>query len=358
MSQAQNIALPIPKSKVSRNWLSEILTDWDKTQVAGSVLLILLLGLTPLVVASPYYMSIIILAVIYAFIGISWNVIAGFAGQLMIAHVIFIGIGSYTTVVLLERFGVTPWIGIPVSAVTAALVGLLVALITLRYGLKADYFALFGIALMTVLQVTFMKIPFIGGGVGIWIHFSGESIERMTFVDKGGYLYIALGLLLIGVIIQYLIYRSKIGKYFLAIREDEDAAAALGVNTALYKTLAVVLGTALGGAGGGFLVVYNTFVSPPTTFNLGYNVELVMAAPIIGGLGTLAGPVLGALLNKPAAELIRGLLSTQQAGSSLIIYGSFLIFFVLFLPRGVVGLLQRAYEKLRKRLLAAGGKEG
>ncbi|MCL4395963.1 MAG: branched-chain amino acid ABC transporter permease [Chloroflexi bacterium] len=338
------------------SWLREIVLDWDKVQVIATMLALIAIGCSPLAVKSPYYMSIIILTVIYAYVGITWNIVAGLAGQLMIAHLIFVGIGAYTTIVLLERFYISPWIGIPLSALTAGLLGFLVAIITLRYGLKADYFALFGIALMTVLRVLFMKIKFIGGGEGIWLTLSGQRVERMEFVGKAPYLYIGLGILLFGILAQYAIHRSKMGKYFLAIREDEAAAAALGVNTALYKTLAVTIGTAMAGLGGGFYVMYIAFVDPPSVFNLAYTVEMALAAPIIGGLGTLAGPVFGAILNKPFAELIRGWLSAERAGSSLIVYGAFLIFFVLFLPRGVVGLLQRPYEKLRQRLLASAHK--
>jgi branched-chain amino acid transport system permease protein len=175
------------------------------------------------------------------------------------------------------------------------------------------------------------------------------SWEKMIFASKVPYLYIALALALFGLLVQYRIYRSKIGKYFVAIREDEAAASALGVNTSLFKTLAVVIGAALAGIGGGFYVMYVTFVEPPQVFNLGLNVEIVMASPIIGGLGSLAGPLLGALLNKPLADLIRGILSTTRSGSSLIVYGSFLILSVLFMPRGLAGVLHSIYLKLRRR---------
>jgi branched-chain amino acid transport system permease protein len=168
----------------------------------------------------------------------------------------------------------------------------------------------------------------------------------MIFSTKEPYLYIAMALLALGVIVQYRIYRSKMGKYMLAIREDESAAAALGVNTSLYKTLAVVIGAVMAGIAGGFYVMYVAFVEPPQVFDLGFNVEIVMASPIIGGLGSLAGPILGAFLNKPLAELIRGMLSAQTSGSSLIIYGSFLILSILFLPRGIAGALHDLYNKI------------
>jgi branched-chain amino acid transport system permease protein len=330
-------------------WLQDIFFDWDKTQLLVSFVILGLIALSPLVVDSPYYLGIIILTTLYIFTGISWNIVAGFAGQLLIAHISFLAFGAYTTIVLYNTYGVSPWLGIPIGGVVAAFLGVGVAFITLRYGLKMDYFALFTIALMVALRTLFLKWEFVGGAIGMGLSLSNPSWDKMIFSTKEPYLYIALTLTVIGVLIQYRIYRSKMGAYFMAIREDEDAAAALGVNTSRYKMLAVVIGAALAGVGGGFYVMYVTFVEPPQVFDLGLNVEIIMAAPIIGGLGSLAGPVLGGLLNKPFAELIRGLLSAERSGTTLIVYGSFLVIAILFMPRGVTGLLQTAHRKWLRR---------
>jgi branched-chain amino acid transport system permease protein len=338
-----------------RKWLHETWIDWERTQMLICFVILGLFALSPLVVRSPYYMGIIILTVLYAFVGISWNIVAGFAGQLLIAHIIFLATGAYTTIVLLNNFGISPWIGIPVAGLMAALLGIVVAFITLRYGLKADYFALFTIALMVALRTLFLKWDFVGGAIGMGLSLSDATWQRMIFKDKEPYLYIALVLAVLGVIIQYFIYRSKMGKYFIAIREDEAAASALGVNTSRYKMLAVVIGAALAGIGGGFYVMYVTFVEPPQVFDLGLNVEIVMAAPIIGGLGSLAGPILGAVLNKPLVELIRGFLSAERSGTTLIVYGSFLILAIIFMPRGIAGVFHTLHQKILHR---AGKSEG
>ncbi len=339
---------PVVQKRMSR--LRTFFLDWDLSQLALSLALLALLALAPLFVRSPYYMGILILTAMYMFIGISWNIVAGFAGQLLIAQIIFVATGAYTAIVLNNTFGVTPWIGILIAGLTAAVLGYGVALITLRYGLKADYFALFTIALMVTMKTIFLKWDFVGGAIGMGLRLSNPTWQKMIFRAKEPYLYIALALAVIGVIIQYLIYRSKMGKYFMAIREDESAAAALGVNTSLYKTLAVVIGAALAGIGGGFYVMYVTFVEPPQVFDLGLNVEIVMAGPIIGGLGSLAGPVLGALVNKPLAELIRGFLAGGRSGTSLIVYGSFLILAIVFMPRGLAGVFHTLYLKLTRRM--------
>jgi branched-chain amino acid transport system permease protein len=332
-----------------RNWLSAVLSDWDRTQMTLCYLLVFILALSPLFIKSTYYLGIIILTVIYAFIGISWNIVAGFTGQLLIAHIIFLATGSYTTIVLYNTYGITPWVGLLASGVVAGLLGVIVAFITLRYGLKMDYFALFTIALMVAMRTLFLKWDFVGGAVGMWFRLIDISFSNMIFKTKIPYLYIALGLLLIGLIVQYSLYRSKIGNYLLAIREDDDAASALGVNTSFYKMMSVVIGAALAGVGGGFYIMYVTFVEPPQVFNLALNVEIVMAGPIIGGLGSLAGPLLGALLNKPFIEIVRGVLAGGRSGATLIVYGLFLISTVLFMPQGITGVMYRLYLKVINR---------
>lgn len=332
-----------------RAWLRDVFLDWDRTQMVICFFLLGLLALAPLFISSTYYLGIIILATIYAFIGISWNIVAGFSGQLLIAHIIFLAVGAYTTIVLFNNFLISPWVGMLIAGVVAALCGVIVAFITLRYGLKVDYFALFTIALMVALRTLFLKWDYVGGAVGMWFRLTNPSFDKMIFENKPPYLYIGLGLVLIGLLIQYRIYRSKMGNYFLAIREDDDAAAALGVNTSLYNALAVVIGAAMAGVGGGFYVMYVTFIEPPQVFNLGLNVEIVMAGPIIGGLGSLAGPIVGALLNKPFAEIIRGVMAEGRSGGSLIVYGSFLILTIMFMPRGVTGVLHTIYQKIISR---------
>ena len=332
-----------------RSGLAAIFLDWDRTQLVMSFVLLALVALIAVLFRSPYVLGILVLATLYAYVGITWNIVAGFAGQLLIAHVIFLAVGAYTTIVLNDRFGISPWLGIPAGGLVAGLLGVIVSLITLRYGLKADYFALFTIALLVTFRTLFLKWKLVGAASGLWLQLSNAGWGNMIFPTKEPYLVLALGLLVIGVIVQYRIYRSKMGKYLLAIREDEAAAAALGVNTSLYKTLAVVIGAVMAGIGGGLYVMYVTFVEPPQVFDLGFNVEIVMASPIIGGLGSLAGPLLGAFLNKPLAELIRGALAAQTSGTSLIIYGSFLILCILFMPHGLAGVVHWLYLRVGRR---------
>ena len=333
-------------------WFSEILLDWDKAQMVASLVVLVIIATTPLYIKAPHLRGIVVLTVIYAYVGVTWNIISGFTGQILIGHLVFFATGSYTTIMLFNILGISPWIGLLASAITAGLLGLIISLITLRYGLREDYFALFTIALLVAFRPLISKWRLAGGSSGIGVRFTGVSFRDMIFIDKTPYLMIGLGLLLIAILIQYFVYRSKLGKYFLAIREDEDAAASLGVNTSLYKTISLLIGGSLAGIGGGFYIMYTTFIDPPQIFHLGVNVEIAIVAPLVGGLGTLFGPIIGAVLNKPLIELTRIWFIGQAAGVSLVIYGLFLIIFILFLPKGITNWIKHGpYAKLC-RLLA------
>lgn len=350
----QSLASPSPL----KAWWRSILLDWDKLQLFASLVIVFLLGLFPLFTQQPYLLGVVILTVVYAYVGITWNIVVGFAGQMLLAHLNFLAFGAFTTIILKERFGVTPWLGLFAGAVVAGMLGWVIAKITLRYGLKMDYFALFTIALMTAFGPLISRWPLAGGATGIGVAYKGVSFMDMTFVDKAPYLYIALVILLLGILIQYRLYRSKMGKYFLAIRENEDAAATLGVNLAYYKTMAVVISAVMAGFGGGFYVMYVTFIDAPQIFNLAINLEIVMVAPLIGGLGTLIGPIIGSLINKPLAELLRVLFMEQIGGSSLVVYGLFLMLVILFLPHGITKkIYDGPYTRLRRRLLAEQGEQ-
>jgi branched-chain amino acid transport system permease protein len=329
--------------------LKAFLRDWDSVEMVASLLIVGLFGLSPLVIKVPYYLNMIILTALFAYFGLAWNIIGGISGQLLIGFASFVGVGGFVTMVLLIRFSVSPWIGLPISAASSCLLGAFVAFLTLRYGLKVDYLALFSLALMMILKIIAQELDITGRASGMFLSFQKDSLINMTFVGKVPYLYIATGMLLLGVVIQYVTCRSKTGRYLVAIREDEDAAAALGVDTARYKTIALLLGSAMGGLGGGFYAIFSTYLDPALIFGLAFNVSLLIA-PIIGGKGTLIGPILGAILNKPLSEWIGGTVSAQRPGVTLVVYGVILMVFILFLPNGIAGLLRVPHERLRVRL--------
>lgn len=351
------MSLVFQQEKVRKlGWLKRILLDWNNAQFITGLVLVLLAALSPLVIKSPYYMNIIILTALYAYVGLAWNVVGGYAGMMLFGFIPFFGLGAYTTVILLNVYRISPWIGIFIGMIPAVLLGLFIAFLTLRYGLKEDYFILFSMAVMVVLALLFSKFKMAGGAIGINIPYTGPSALKMAFTTKTPYLLLALSLLLLGLVVNYLVARSKLGRYLVAIRESEDGAQALGVNLSLYKTIALVISTAMNGLAGGFYMIYTTFIDPPLVFGGPFNFELLMA-PIIGGRGTVIGPVLGAMLNKPMAELVRGYFSAEKAGTTLMIYGGLLMLFILFLPKGVVGLVKEPYMRWRSRVLSGLEKE-
>ncbi len=329
----------------------KVVLNWNNLQFAVGLILIVLTAFSPAVIKSDYYLNIIILTVLYAFVGLAWNIVGGYAGLLLFGFIPFFGLGAYTTVILLNHFLITPWVGILIGMFPAALLALLIAFLTLRYGLKEDYFLLFTMAVMVVLALVFSKLKIAGGAIGISVSFVQDSFERMAFIEKAPYVYISLALLLIGLVVNFLVARSKLGRYLVAIRENEDGAKALGVNVSRYKTFALLISAMLNALAGGFYMIYTTFIEPPLVFGGPFNFELLIA-PIIGGRGSVLGPILGAILNKPMVELVRGYFSISRAGTTLMIYGLFLMVFILFLPRGVIGLVERPYRRFRQRILA------
>lgn len=332
--------------------LSELIHDWDKMQFVGSLVIIGLILLSPLVVKSPWWLNMIIVTSIFAYFGLAWNIVGGFAGQLLIGFGSLVGVGAYTTMILYSTFGISPWLGFFASVLSSILVAIFIAFITLRYGLKLDYFALFSLALMVMLGIVYSKFKITGGPMGMGFSTLEYSFKNVIFETKAPYVYLAGILLLFGCVIHYLLYRSKAGRYLIAIRENEEAAETLGVNLSYYKTLALIIAGGLAGLGGGIYIMYTAFIYPFEIFSAPFNVSLLVA-PIIGGRGSLIGPIVGAILNKPIAELVRARFAAENAGVTLIVYGTFIMTFALFLPRGISGWLQKLYFGILNRIIPA-----
>lgn len=338
----------IPKKSIF-NQLKRIFLDWNKTQLALSILIVCFLYVSPLFIKSPWLLNMLIVSAIFAYFGLAWNIVGGFAGQLLIGFVSFVGVGAYTTMILYNSLNVSPWVGFFASALSSSLLALFIAFVTLRYGLKLDYFALFTLALMIMLGIIYSKLKFAGGPQGMGFNTLNYSFKNVIFATKPPYLIIATTLLLLGIIIQYLVFRSKTGRYLVAIRENEDAAASLGVDVSRYKTIAVIIAGVMAGFGGGYYVMYTTFIYPFEIFTAQFNVSLLVA-PIIGGRGSIVGPIIGGFLNKIANEVVRANFASQIAGITLIIYGGLITIFALFLPKGISGFLQGIHSKIVSKI--------
>jgi branched-chain amino acid transport system permease protein len=311
-------------------------------------------ALVPAVV-SGQALSVAVRMLLFALLGVAWNVMGGFAGQFSFGHAAFFGLGAYTTGVLLVDFGVTPWIGIPAGATVAALYGALVGWLSFRYRLQGAYFALATFAFAEMLRLFVLRSDALGAAVGYRVPLLVEqSWVMLQFPpDSPNYYFIALGLLAAALLVVILLIRSTPGLLLLAVRENEPAAEAAGVSGTRYKIGAVALSAALTAVGGGFYLMFYFFIDPEIAFGARVSVEILLPA-IIGGVGTIWGSVVGAVLLIGLGELSTMLVRDPppylafldgRSGFDLIIFAVLLIVVILFLPRGVYGTFANRVQR-------------
>ena len=291
-----------------------------------------------------YAVTIFTLIFFSAFLGQAWNVVGGYAGQLSAGHAAFVGIGAYTSAVLSVERGITPWVGMFLGGALAALAGALIGYLGFRFGLRGFYFVLLTVAFAEIFRVLANNVETVGGAVGYYITFTGDA-RQFQFQDSRAYYYIALALMLAATGVVAIVERQRFGMYLAAIREDENACEALGVNTFKYKMLAMVLSSFMTGVGGTFYAFYLFSLQPNTVFGIPLSVDIIIR-PIVGGSGTLLGPILGSFILSPLAELARLYFSSGGwAGLHLIVYGLLLITVVLFLPEGAYPFLRSRFDR-------------
>jgi branched-chain amino acid transport system permease protein len=305
------------------------------------------LGATAALLALPAFVSsyvttIFISIFFYAFLGQAWNVVGGYGGQLSAGHAAFVGVGAYTAAILALRLGLTPWIGMFVGGAAAAVLGALIGYLGFRFGLRGFYFVLLTVAFAEICRIVALNTEAIGGALGLYITFTGDP-RQLQFQDNRAYYYVALAMMLAVTGVVALCERRRFGMYLDAVREDESASEALGVDTFRVKMVAMVLSSFLTGLGGAFYAFYWLSLQPGTVFGIPLSVEIIVR-PIVGGAGTLFGPILGSFILSPLAEIARQYFTRGGwSGLHLIVYGLLLIVVVLFLPEG-------AYPYLRRRL--------
>lgn len=321
-------------------------------------------GLTLALLALPlilnrFQLSLAILILFFAMLGAAWNIMGGFAGQFSFGHAAFYGIGAYTSTILLTNYGVSPWLGLLAGAALAALFGAGMGYLTFRYGLKGAYFALATFAFAEMLRLISNEWRFINRSIGINIPVvGGDSWWRMQFDETpANYFFVILILFALTYWVQIAVVHSRLGYYLQAIREDEEAAAALGVDPLRYKVIAVALSGALTAVGGSFFAQYFLFISPEIVFGAAISID-VLLAPIVGGAGTVWGPLIGALFLTPLGELTRSLIRHPppllgfiegRSGLDVMLFGAILIVVVLYMPNGIVGLRERLVGRVGAR---------
>ncbi len=302
-----------------------------------------------LLLALPHWISsvwqnLLITTFYYAYLAQAWNILGGYAGQLSLGHAAFFAVGGYTSAVLAIHLGISPWLGMFVGAVLAALLSLGIGYLGFRFGLRGFYFVLLTVASAEICRLVALHLPILGGYTGLFINFTPNPWQ-FQFRGKIPYYYVSLGFVGAASLVVWLIQRSKLGAYLLAIRDDEDASEALGVDTFRYKMVAFAISAALTAPGGTFYAYYQFYLQPNTVLNLNHSVDIMIRA-IVGGTGTILGPILGSFLLELLGEFSRTVFAAGAAGLNVVIYGLLLIVVVLFLPRGVYPTLLQLLRRV------------
>ncbi len=312
----------------------------------------------PLVVRSATYMHILVLLLFYAYLTTSWNIVGGFAGVLPLGHAAFVGIGAYTSTILSLQYGISPWLGMLVGGVLATIAGVIIGLPTLK--MRGAYFALATIAFAEGFRVMVENVDFIGplkvnGPRGLQIPPLETGLANFMFATKEPYYYIILVMLLVVMLLTYTISRSKLGYYLIAGGEEPEAAMALGVNVARARLIAMAVSSFLTALAGTFYAQFSLYIHPKSIISLDMSFEIAFIA-LIGGRGSIVGPLLGAMLLRPVSDFCRIYFCDSLPGMHLIIFGLVLILVMYYQPRGLQEPLSRIYQRLftRKTLATTG----
>lgn len=314
-------------------------------------LVLLVLASVPLALEDVVYLHIFILVFYFAYLASAWSLVA-MAGQLSLGHSAFLGIGAYTSTLLLIELGVSPWIGMWAGALVAATVGVVLGLPAFR--LRGPYFALTTIAFAEILRIYVENTetgPFglpLRAAMGLLVPLKGDAPALFQFSGKAPYYYIILAMMCGSVGLSYAITRSRLGFYLAAIRGDRDAAESLGINITRYNLAAMGLSCFLTALGGTFYAQYFRYVNPTRLLGIDLAIEIALVG-LIGGWQTVLGPVIGSMVLSPTSEIIRGQLGGTYAGLHLFIYGLLLMLVILFLPKGLHDPLMAAFRRLEAR---------
>ena len=305
---------------------------------------VLLAGLLATLLALPYFadnyvLSVATLILFFAYTGQAWNVMMGFAGQLSLGHSLYVGVGAYVAAALFVKLGIGPWAGLWLSIAFCMAFGAAIGFLAFRFGISGVYFALLTIAFAEFTRIGFDHIQWLGASGGLFLKVAQR--EQMDLLNFRGppvmYYYAILALTAGALALCAWLLKSRIGYYWQAIRENEEAAQALGINTFRYKMIAVLISSAMTGVSGVFFAFYYNNLFPEQIFHISRSIEIILG-PIIGGIGTLFGPILGAFVLTVLADSITEILAmfgVEIPGIKQVFYGIVLLLVVMFLPHGI-----------------------
>lgn len=317
---------------------------WCGAGLALAILYPLLFGGPALITRSNYAINIAFLILFAAFLGQSWNIAGGYAGQTSFGHVVFFGTGAYISTILHVTHGWNPWLAWPVAIASGGLVGAVIGVLSFRAGLRGSYFALITLAFAEVFRIVANSIPQTRGGLGILIK-ADQRPENFQFRDPMWFYYLALTLCVIGLAVAWWLTRSRFGARLAAIRDNEDAAMALGIDVFREKVKVLALSGAMCAAGGTVYAQKYLYLDPSIAFGVDKSVEMLLVS-MIGGAGTIFGPLIGSGVLHLVGEITRelgnvvpGIKNAQPL--ALIVYGLILVAIVGYLPNGLTGLFRR-----------------
>jgi branched-chain amino acid transport system permease protein len=305
----------------------------------GAVLLLLY----PVFFTLPFPRHLMIMIFLYATMGLAWNLIGGYAGQISLGHAVFFGTGAYTSTLMLMKLGITPWVGMLVGGLLSMGIAFLIGYPCFK--LAGHYFAIATIAIGEIAMVLMINWDWAGGAIGLTLPILEEGFWNFEFhTTKAPYYYIAFGIMVFGLLVTYWVDRSKLGFYFKAIKGDLEGARSLGINTHRYKFYALALSAFLTSLCGSFYAQYVLFIDPDSTFPLLLSIILCLVATL-GGVGTILGPVIGAAILIPISEFTRIYIGGGGKGTDLIFYGLMIMIISIYQPLGVIGLAKRFKKK-------------
>ena len=311
--------------------------------VLSGVLLIVLLLLPAF--ANNYVLSVATLILYFAFTGQAWNVMMGFSGQLSLGHSLYVGVGAYVAAAMFVNLGIAPWAGLWVAILVCMALGTVIGFLAFRFGISGVYFALLTIAFAEFTRIGFDHLQWTGGSGGLFLKVAQrEQMDLFNFRGPPAMYYYAILALTAGALaLCAWLLKSRAGYYWQAIRENEEAAQALGINTFRYKMFAVLISSAMTAVSGVFFAFYYNNLFPEQIFHISRSIEIILG-PIIGGIGTLFGPILGAFVLTVLADSITEVLAyfgVEVPGIKQVFYGVVLLLVVMFLPNGIWPALAR-----------------
>ena len=301
---------------------------------------LLILLFLPWTSTNIHFHHVLIMFMLFATLSQAWNLIGGFAGQVSFGHATFFGIGAYAALVLLKKYDLSPWVGMLIGGGVSVIVAVVIGYPVFK--LKGHYFAISTFAVAEIVERLFNNWDYVEGAIGLPAPVLPEGlINFMWYKTKIPYFYIAFVLFVLVLLLAYKIDRSRMGFYFRAIKQSHEAAEGLGIDTTRYKLIAMVISAFLTAICGGFYAQYILYIDPPSVLSLDISIKMVLIA-VLGGAGTIIGPILGAAILIPLSEYSRIFLGGTGKGVDLIVFGALILVISVFQPQGVAGFFKKA----------------